>query len=251
MVNFNINGQIVDGIELVIFDRDGTLIDLYWYWSNMIELRSRLICNSLKIDNKHKEGLMHVMGIDKQGQKIRPGGPVGLMKREYVMQVAVDYLTSNGWSDALKTCTYAFAEADKLSYGMLGDIVKPLKGLFELFDKLEQGACKIAIATTDTTDRAKLTMDSLGLLHRLGFVAGHDSVEHGKPAPDMINLIRDKLGAGRSNTIMVGDALTDVDMGINAKIRASVGVLSGLTSRKEMEKRTKYIINDISELNVQ
>jgi len=251
MVNIKINGELIKDIELTIFDKDGTLIDLYRYWSNMIELRARSITEALGIGDEHVEPLMYAMGIDKKYGRIRKGGPVGLKKRDIVMGAAVDYLTGIGVKDGEEVCLNAFEKADSLSCSILEKIVKPIGGLFKLLAKLKNGSCKIAIATTDKEDRARITMKTLGILDDISCITGADSVKNPKPAPDMVDLITKNLGIDKAKTIMVGDATTDVDMGINAGLKASVGVLSGLTTEDELKKRTRYVITDISELEVE
>ena len=47
---------------------------------------------------------------------------------------------------------------------------------------------------------------------------------------------------------MVGDAKTDVQIGINADFRASIGVCSGLTDREALSILTPYVIEDVSEI---
>lgn len=50
--------------------------------------------------------------------------------------------------------------------------------------------------------------------------------------------------------MIVGDAITDIEMGINAGLRASIGVCSGLTPREKLMEKTNYVIEDISEIRV-
>ena len=61
-------------------------------------------------------------------------------------------------------------------------------------------------------------------------------------------MIIEKTGIRKENAVVVGDAVTDMEMGFNAGLKASIGVCSGLTSRVELLRRTKYVIEDISEI---
>ena len=42
----------IDDIDLMVFDKDGTLIDLYYYWSQMIALRAQYICDEFGLCKK-------------------------------------------------------------------------------------------------------------------------------------------------------------------------------------------------------
>jgi len=251
VVDIKVNGQIIKGIELVIFDRDGTLISLYHYWAQMIGKRAELIGLNFGLSKNEIDRLMYEMGIDTARGKIRAEGPVGLKKREVVMQAAVDYLDSFGKAmDTKSICVNAFKEVDAWSMSNLMDLVKPIDGLYELFADLGRGRCKTAIATTDMTERAKIVADHLKLPNNLDMIVGTDSVQHGKPAPDMVDLITNKLQVDKTKTVMVGDAETDIKMGVNAGVRASIAVCSGIALRERLQGLTTFVADDIGGIKI-
>ena len=49
---------------------------------------------------------------------------------------------------------------------------------------------------------------------------------------------------------MVGDALNDVQMGANAGLKASIGVLTGFATAEQMRALTPFVVRDVSELAV-
>ena len=89
MVALELGKSTIDQVNLVIFDKDGTLMELYHYWSQMIDLRSKLICERLALDVSHRTELNFAMGVDDVNRCLRSGGPVGAKKREIVMQAAM------------------------------------------------------------------------------------------------------------------------------------------------------------------
>ena len=143
-----------------------------------------------------------------------------------------------------------FKEVDEQSINHLDDIVKPVNGMHGLIDSLYEKECKIAIATTDKTARADLAADFLGISDRVNMVVGEDMVANCKPHPDMADLILKKLSVDKENAVIVGDAITDIEMGFNAGLKASIGVCSGLTSENGLLEKTKYVIKDISMIKV-
>ena len=66
----------------------------------------------------------------------------------------------------------------------------------------------------------------------------------------MANLILKELSVDKENTVIVGDAITDIEMGFNAGLKASIGVCSGLTSERKLGEKTDYVIEDISMIRV-
>jgi phosphoglycolate phosphatase len=250
VVNIGINEEIIDEIELVIFDKDGTLVDLYNYWANMINFRVVSAQKKLGFDESKNNDIMYAMGVDVENGRLRSEGPVGLKKREIVMQAMMDSLADIGFPDTYDTCFQIFKEVDEQSVNHLNDIVKPVNGMHELINSLYEKDCKIAIATTDKTARADLAMRHLGISEKMDIVVGEDLVANCKPHPDMANLILKELSVDKKNTAMVGDAITDIEMGLNAGLKASIGVCSGLTSARKLEEKTEFVIEDISRIRV-
>jgi len=250
VVQLEINENIIDNIELVIFDKDGTLVDLYNYWANMISFRVESAQRKLGFDESKNNDIMYAMGVDVENGRLRSEGPVGLKKREIVMQAMMDSLADIGFPDTYDTCFQIFKEVDEQSVNHLNDIVKPVNGMHELINSLYEKDCKIAIATTDKTARAVLAADFLGISDRVNMVVGEDMVANCKPHPDMANLILEELSVDKENTVIVGDAITDIEMGLNAGLKASIGVCSGLTSERKLGEKTDYVIEDISMIRV-
>jgi len=77
---------------------------------------------------------------------------------------------------------------------------------------------------------------------------GADQVARAKPAPDMLHLILKTLAVSPSRAVMVGDALTDIQMGLNAGLKASIGVLTGLATAEQLRTLTPFVAKDLSEI---
>lgn len=248
MVDICVRGEVIRDVDLVIFDKDGTLLELYHYWSQMVALRAKIIGERLNLNDALIDELMYEMGVDKKVGRLRPTGPVGLKKREIVLQAAVDYLKKNGFSNAYDICQDSFMEVDNLSLTMLGTLLKPINGALSLVETLHRNRCKVAVATTDRGDRAKLAMDFLGFGDKIDLIVGADQVKKPKPDPEIAHIILDNLKISPSNAIIVGDAETDVLVGVNARLKASIGVLTGFASFEDLKRITPYVVQDVSEI---
>jgi HAD superfamily hydrolase (TIGR01549 family) len=234
----------------MIFDKDGTLMELHHYWTTMVELRARMICERLGLEDSHVKKIAFQMGADLDSGSLRPQGPVGLKKREVVMQAAIDYLEGLGLNNMYAPCFEVFTEVDEISSHELRAFVRPIGGAEELVRNASGRGCKIAIATTDRRERAKLAMDFLGFGDVVDMVVGADDVSRPKPNPEQIELILRNFSIDRGQAVMVGDALTDVQMGINAGVKASIGVLTGFATLAQLRTITPYIARDVSEIHI-
>ena len=74
-------------------------------------------------------------------------------------------------------------------------------------------------------------------------------VKFGRPYPFMIYNLMEQCGIQNvKNVVKVGDTHNDILEGVNAGCGLSIGVLSGAGSRKELNKKSNFVINDISSL---
>jgi len=252
MVTLSINREKISGIELFAFDKDGTLIDLYTYWSTMIRLRAERICDNYGIPrDEHRDDFMSVMGIDLENERLKPEGPVGILPRKIVQKAAEEYLADIGFKDVSGTCFNIFKEVDEISVSFLDELVKPLEGAINLLEDIKESGGKIAIATTDKTERANLALKHLNIEHLVDIVVGDDKVDSPKPDPEMLYIIGKEMNISPENSVMVGDTRTDVQMGVNAGCRASIGVCSGLTERSVLAELTPYVVDDVSCISIE
>jgi HAD superfamily hydrolase (TIGR01549 family) len=237
--------------DLVIFDKDGTLIDVHYYWGGMVELRAKMLSEKY-IEPRQQEQvtqeLMFNMGIDLDSRKIKPAGPVGIKPREFIIDIA--YQTIKQYFDAitLEQVSSVFKEIDMYSQVHLTQLVQPLPSVEALLIMLKQQKIKIAIATTDLTSRAKIAMESIDLNHYFDDIAGVDLVKNAKPSPDLVHYLCDKMSVDIKKTLMIGDSIVDLEMAEAAKV-GFVGVKTGLHSPEFLE-RSKVLIDDLSQLKI-
>jgi HAD superfamily hydrolase (TIGR01549 family) len=250
MVRIAIPGHAFRDVRLVIFDKDGTLMEVHHYWARMVKLRAELISSALHLTSRDTEALMSAMGVDPATGTIHEGGPVGILKREDVMAAAVRYLDTAGHPGSRDLCDRVFEEVDRISKERLSEFVVPIPGATDLVRALSARGCQVAIATTDRAPRAALAMDCLGIGSEVDLIVGADMVKNTKPDPEMVDQILRRLGIGREHALMVGDAITDVRMGVSAGLLGTVAVLTGFTKASDLRAVTPYIVESVAALKV-
>jgi AHBA synthesis associated protein len=93
-------------------------------------------------------------------------------------------------------------------------------GVRELLAALRERGLRLAVATGKSGPRARALLKELEILDCFGHVIGSDEVARPKPAPDIVRLALDLLGAAPAEAMMIGDAVTDIQSARGAGVRA-------------------------------
>ncbi|WP_258358628.1 HAD family hydrolase [Moorella sulfitireducens] len=231
--------------EGVIFDKDGTLIDSFKIWPNLIKVRVKILQREIGFDNEMARLLEKTMGLH-EGGIIRRSPIVVGSREQTAAAVATMLFVYRGipWDTGVEKAYLAFELCDK-EMGMASQAL-PIHGARQTLKSLFAAGFKIAVATNDDMERTRALMDYAGLAPYIHAYACRDEVTRGKPAPDLIYLICERLGLTTEQCVMVGDSLLDIQMGINAGVYMAVGVLTGALIIKDIDVSKYTVIHDIT-----
>ncbi|MCL6577841.1 MAG: HAD family hydrolase [Candidatus Bathyarchaeota archaeon] len=247
MVTLIAKNQTIE-CELVIFDKNGTLVNQHLLLLELAKARKNAV---QKFVGKNVSELWEkIVGVDLKNGKIDHSGPLGTAPRreEILIVAAAFYLNGYSWSEAKQLAQRVYDEADDSMQSPYGSVL--LEGVAETLKRLKQGGLKLAIASTDTHRRTVESFKTLKIAHFFDAMVGSDDVVNGKPSPDMVLEILKKTETKPSATVIVGDSLSDMQMGRNAKLKACIGVLTGFTPKEKLEQLADVVVFSISELHV-
>lgn len=112
-----------------------------------------------------------------------------------------------------------------------------------------KAASKIAtlgIVTTKTAQYSEELLEHMGVMHYFEVLIGRESVQFPKPHPEPILKAINHLKADPSQTWMIGDTPMDLICAKEAGVQ-SIGVLCGYSTKVELARHTKHIVNDAFE----
>lgn len=234
--------------DAVLLDKDGTLIDFKAMW---LEWSRHIIENILAVWKRSpvsQQALEQAMGIDLVGWHVHPQGPLAhgniLVLQEAVAQVLVQGGLAEDEAGELiqKIVTRSETVVD------WGSLARPVAGLKEKLQDLSKRKFKLAVVTADSTDRALISLTSIGLLDYFDTVIGADLVQETKPAPDMALLACARLELEPAQAVVIGDSPWDISMARDAGA-ASIGVLSGVSTREQLSQ-ADAVIQSVAEIGV-
>lgn len=210
-------GAVSAEIDLVIFDKDGTLVDLHAPWGRWAEQIAERLAATIAPDE-----LLQHMGWDSATRRIRPETPLAIAPVDEMRAVLATLLYERGlgW-------TAATAAARAAMTAVPIEPAPPLCPLQPLFTHLRANGVLIAIVTTDDHAGVVRDLEPLGLLPFIDMIFGGDAGLPIKPAPDIALAAIARTSIGAERVAVVGDSVADLAMGRAAGVGLTVGVLCG------------------------
>ena len=119
--------------------------------------------------------------------------------------------------------------------------------LIPLLTGFRAAGLKLGVATNDAERPARAHLDGVGVTAFFDFIAGYDSGFGGKPAAGQLLAFAKLVALAPVQIAMVGDSTHDLRAGRAAGM-TTVGVLTGLAERAELEPFADVIFPDIGHL---
>jgi HAD superfamily hydrolase (TIGR01549 family) len=124
---------------------------------------------------------------------------------------------------------------------------RPLPGAVELLRELREGGVPHGVATSGRRPEIDRSLEALGVPPEMPVVDRGD-VARAKPAPDLFQACRARLGVDANDCFVVGDAVWDVLAARRAGM-LSVGVLTGGYGEEELLRAGAFVVyRDAAEL---
>ena len=236
---------VLASIDLVVLDKDGTLIEFDAMWAGWMEALAD--CLEAALDRPVRDRLYGVLGFDSARGRAASHGPLATMPMAVLRRSTFDALTAVGVAPesathALERC---WAPPDPVA------LAHPLADLPALFGTLRAAGLRLAVATSDDRAPTERTLTALGLDGLVEDVVCADDGSAVKPSPAIVEGICARLGVPPGRTAMVGDAPADLEMGRAAGVGVCIGVLSGTGSRSELEPLADVLLPSVGGLLVE
>jgi len=232
----------LDGIDLVIFDKDGTLIDFQSMWSGWV----RALAGNLETATglALADPLFDLLGVDREQGLVRSHGllaatPMARIREHVAALLGARGLTPTGAEAALAA---AWRPPDPVA------LARPVTDLRPLLIALRAPGRLLAVATSDDREPTERTLAGLGIADLFDELACADDGEPVKPSPAAVLRLCTNLGIKPPRTAVVGDSPADLAMGRSAGAGRVIGVLTGVAEGPTLAPLADVVLASIAEL---
>lgn len=227
---------------LVIFDKDGTLIDFQSTWSPWVTA----LATSLEVDCDFdvSRRLYDVMGYCDKTDTISDSSLLAYASMDRIKEEIKILLLEGGVEkddvDALLRKCWSEGHANNTSRPY------PTTDLPVLFTWLRQAGIKVAVCTSDSRASTESALRKLQVRKFIdAVVCSDDENMEAKPSPRGVLKICADLGVHPLETVVVGDTTADMLMAKSAGVGLILGVLTGIGTEKELANYADVIINNV------
>lgn len=234
--------------RLVIFDKDGTLIDFPSLWVPVVRARARFVVEEAGVNGELEPALLRAFGYDPDSGRIDPRGPLAVAPRRETAVIGATLLYGAGlpWEAATAAVARAYRRADLAVDPARA--ARPVPDLEANLRRLRAAGARLAVATTDTTAQARRGLAALGVADLFDAILGADDVSRVKPDPEAVHRLCADVGVPAGEAVVVGDAVADMLMAREAGAALAVGVLTGVTLAAELDGHADVVVGSLAEL---
>jgi phosphoglycolate phosphatase len=225
-------------IKAVLFDKDGTLIDVNGTW---VPFYKAMLKQEQGLSSAEVEAKMVATGLDPVSNTFRAGSTLaGGTTRQLVEQ---------WWADASAQEHARITHRLDHDYGDLAlSHITPLMPLAPVLGELQSLGFKLGVATNDGEVSAKRHLQSLKVDHFFAAVLGADSVDVPKPSGQMVRLFAELAELQTDEIAMVGDNTHDLEEARNGGAGLAIGVLTGNAERHHLAHEADLVLESIADL---
>jgi phosphoglycolate phosphatase len=223
----------------IVFDKDGTLLDFNRTWLPIYRYAAKQFAPG---DDDLAKRLLTEHGFDSSENQFSGGS---LLAAGNNQQIADAWAEQIGRQDDVEAISARLHEI----FNQLGtEHATPVNRLADTLKQLKQAGRKLGVATADSHQGIINTLQSFDVLQEFDFLAGFDSGHGVKPEAGMVLAFCKQTSLSPAAVVVVGDNRHDIEMGRNANAGLCVGVLTGTSTRADLDSIADIVLDDISGL---
>lgn len=223
----------------IVFDKDGTLLDFNKTW---LPIYLHAALEFADNDQQLADSLLARHGYSRDDSRF-----IGAS----LLAAGNNHQIAEAWASQLEKSN----QVEEISR-RLNDIfhefgarhATAVNGLADTLLQLKACGYRLGVATADSHQGIINTLQSFDVLQQFDFLAGYDSGHGVKPEAGMVLAFCEAMGFESESVVVVGDNRHDIEMGRNAGAGLCIGVLTGTSTREDLEDIADVVFDDIGAL---
>jgi phosphoglycolate phosphatase len=225
-------------IRAVLFDKDGTLIDVDATW---VPIYREMLMDIFATDLEGAEALMEKAGFDRATERFRAGSILAGGTTRQLVDVLWPGLDDRGVEEKAKLLDHGYTH-------LVRERLTPLMPLEPIMAELRAMGLKLGIATNDSHVSATAHMTQAGVIGHFEAIIAADTVPVPKPSGNMILSFAKATGLPPSAIAMVGDNHHDMEEARSGGAGLAIAVLSGNAAHEDIAHLADHTLSSIADL---
>jgi phosphoglycolate phosphatase-like HAD superfamily hydrolase len=235
----------LEGVDLIVFDKDGTLIDFHAMWGGWANELGRRLEGATR--RPVAGDVFAAMGFDPTTGRVRSGAPLAIMTMAEIREVVAAVIRR--WCPSIAAARRSVDEAWFVPDPVATAVA--LTDLPALFGALRDAGKAIAVATTDDRVPTEATLVALGVRQHVAALACGDDGIGVKPDPRMLLAICEAVRVAPQRTAVVGDTVADLTMARAAGSGLAIAVLTGVDRANQLAPLADLVVSSVEDLLAQ
>jgi len=239
-------GNVPVKTDLVVFDKDGTLIDFTELWHGLAVQAIENLLQHCNLDLAYADHFYTALGFDPERATSDADGALAVGPNERIYRLVERQLRTFGEGSDRSRQSVAAAFRPVLEASPAASMLRPAGDVQAVFQHLKARGIKIAVATTDIRHSTVATLRHLGVLELIDdLICADDSFRTTKPDPQALIRLASDLDVRPEHVIMVGDTVGDMRMARLTGVCTGIAVLTGAGTREQLKPWADLLIDGI------
>lgn len=250
MISLKTDNFEINNIDTILFDKDGTFIDLHYFWGKMTKMRASEIVKKFNLQKNMFSTLCLKLGYDTSKGEMLQDGITAMYSRPVIIEIFCKNLNELGVKTTENDIEEIFDNVSKLFYENMSEYTKPIESAIDFIKNVKSKGLKTGIVTSDTKESTLLTLKHFHWEDLFDVVIGRESTKETKESGVPVKLALELLKSNPENTLMVGDAPMDYLAAKNGGVNRTILVSTGQIDKETLSKTSGYTVSSLDEISI-
>lgn len=250
MISLKTDNFEINNIDTILFDKDGTFIDLHYFWGKMTEMRASEIVKKFNLQKNMFSTLCLKLGYDTSKGEMLQDGITAMYSRPVIIEIFCKNLNELGVKTTENDIEKIFDNVSKLFYENMSEYTKPIESAIDFIKNVKSKGLKTGIVTSDTKESTLLTLKHFQWENLFDVVIGRESTKETKESGAPVKLALELLKSNPENTLMVGDAPMDFIAAKNGGVNQTILVSTGQIDENTLMQTSEFTTTSLDNIEI-